>query len=185
MPNEWCACEQSEALFWRLDITYNADCWFWEGGGAAAFLCLCFSLIYAESYLTSTRVSSISLATPWQWALGSKHINSLRLLDVASTWPPIHRQLRARRALLQCKDVLLRSRRALLLYKVYGNSALLVLNRTSLKCNNALLALNWRHSRASVHGPHRTVEREPLPWQRARSAHVTYWLLWRILLAMS
>ena len=41
------------------------------------------------------------------------------------------------------KDVLLRTRRALLLYKVNGNSALLVLNETSLNCNNALLALNW------------------------------------------
>ena len=39
----------------------------------------------------------------------------------------------------------LRARRALLLYKVNGNSALLVLNGTSLICNNALLALNWRN----------------------------------------
>ena len=54
----------------------------------------------------------------------------------------ICRQLRARRALLQFKDVPLRTRRALLLYKVYGDSALLVLNGTSLICNNALLALN-------------------------------------------
>ena len=53
-----------------------------------------------------------------------------------------YRQLRARRALLQVKDVPLRTRRALLLYKVYGDSALLVLNGTSLICNNALLALN-------------------------------------------
>ena len=52
------------------------------------------------------------------------------------------RQLRARRALLQIKDVPLRTRRALLLYKVYGDSALLVLNGTSLNFNNALLALN-------------------------------------------
>ena len=28
--------------------------------------------------------------------------------------------------------------------------------------------------------PHRTVEHEPLPWKRARSAHVTYWVLWHI-----
>ena len=40
----------------------------------------------------------------------------------------------------------LRTRRALLLYKVNGNSALLVLNGTSLICNNALLALNWRYN---------------------------------------
>ena len=48
-------------------------------------------------------------------------------------------------ALLQLKDVPLRTRRALLLYKVNGNSALLVLNGTSLICYNALLALNWRY----------------------------------------
>ena len=41
-------------------------------------------------------------------------------------------------------DVLLRTKRVLLLYKVYGDSALLVLNSTSLNCNNALLALNWQ-----------------------------------------
>ena len=39
----------------------------------------------------------------------------------------------------------LRARRALLPLTLYSNSALLVLNRTSLSCNNALLALNWRH----------------------------------------
>ena len=50
--------------------------------------------------------------------------------------------LRTRRALLQLKDVPLRTRRALLLYKVNGNSALLVLNKTSLICNSALLALS-------------------------------------------
>ena len=49
---------------------------------------------------------------------------------------------RVRRALLLFKDVLLRTRRALLLYKVYGDSALLVLKGTSLNCNNSLLAVN-------------------------------------------
>ena len=51
-------------------------------------------------------------------------------------------QMKARRVLLQLKDVLLRTRRALSLYKVYGDSSLSVLNGTSLNCNNALLALN-------------------------------------------
>ena len=72
----------------------------------------------------------------------------------------LHQQLRTRRALLQLKDVLLRIRRVLSLYKVYGdsallilngislscNNALLILNRISLSCNNALLAPNWRYS---------------------------------------
>ena len=53
-----------------------------------------------------------------------------------------NRELRARRALLQFKDVPLRTRKALSLYNVYGDSALLVLSGTSLNCNNALLALN-------------------------------------------
>ena len=51
-------------------------------------------------------------------------------------------QLRAKGALMLFKDVLLRTRRALSLYEVHGNSALLVLNRTLLNSINAILALN-------------------------------------------
>ena len=40
------------------------------------------------------------------------------------------------------KDVPFRTRRALSLYKVYGDNALLVLNRTSFNGDSALLALN-------------------------------------------
>ena len=54
----------------------------------------------------------------------------------------VHRQLRARRALIQFKDVLLGTRRGLSLYKVDGDSALLVLNRTPFVSVNALLVLN-------------------------------------------
>ena len=50
------------------------------------------------------------------------------------------RQLRARRALSLFNDVL-RTRRVLSLYKFYGDSALLVLNRTLSNNDNALLAL--------------------------------------------
>ena len=57
----------------------------------------------------------------------------------------LYRQLRARRALLQIKDVPLRTRRVLLPMILYSSNALLVLNGTSLSCNNALLALNWRY----------------------------------------
>ena len=59
------------------------------------------------------------------------------------------------RALLQLKDVPLRSRRALSLYKVYVNSDLLVLNGTSLICNSALLALNWRYRSPCPPPPHK------------------------------
>ena len=53
----------------------------------------------------------------------------------------IYCQLISRRALSTFKDVLLRTRRALLLYNVYGDSILLVLNRTSLNSNSTFLAL--------------------------------------------
>ena len=46
----------------------------------------------------------------------------------------VYRQLRARRALLQFKDVPLRTRRVLSLYNVYGDSALLVLMLGSHCC---------------------------------------------------
>ena len=64
--------------------------------------------------------------------------------DIAFDMFPVevtYRQLRARRALLQIKNVPLRTRRELLPLTLYSDSALLVLNGTSLSCNNALLAL--------------------------------------------
>ena len=53
-----------------------------------------------------------------------------------------YRQLRARWALTLFKAVPFRTTRALLLYEVYGDRILLVLNRTFLNSINALLALN-------------------------------------------
>ena len=60
------------------------------------------------------------------------------------TFRHAYSQLRARRALSLYNDVPLRTRRALSLHKVYGNSALLVLNGISLNrvTVNALLVLN-------------------------------------------
>ena len=52
------------------------------------------------------------------------------------------RQLTAKRALSLFKDVLLRTRRALLPQTLYSDSNLLVLNGTSLNIDSALLALN-------------------------------------------
>ena len=54
-------------------------------------------------------------------------------------------QLRARRALMQFNNVPLRTRTALLLYKVYGDNALFVLNGTSMNSANALLVLSRRN----------------------------------------
>ena len=51
-------------------------------------------------------------------------------------------QLKARRALTLFDDVPLRTRRALSLNKLYGDSALLVLNTTLLNSVNALLVLS-------------------------------------------
>ena len=39
----------------------------------------------------------------------------------------------------------MRTRRVLLLYKVYGGNSRLVLTRTSLNSNNAHLFLSWRY----------------------------------------
>ena len=57
-------------------------------------------------------------------------------------WIVTNRQLRVRRALMMFKDVPLRTRRALSLYKVYGKNALLIISGTSLNNVKALLALN-------------------------------------------
>ena len=45
----------------------------------------------------------------------------------------------------------LRTRRVLLLYKVYGDSAFLVLNWTSLNSVTTLLALSWRYVYSCLH----------------------------------
>ena len=47
--------------------------------------------------------------------------------------------------LMLFEAVLLRTRRALSLYKVYDDNALLVLNPTSLKSTNALLVLSLQY----------------------------------------
>ena len=55
-----------------------------------------------------------------------------------------HHWLRARRTLM-FTNVALRTRRVLSPYTLYTESALLVLNGTSLNSINAILALNWWH----------------------------------------
>ena len=95
------------------------------------------------------------LATGWSRCQDFKHMplaelcmrshrsSRHQMIYTAAILELTYRQLRARRALLQIKDVPLRTRRGLLPLTLYSNSAFLVLNRTSLSCNNALLALNW------------------------------------------
>ena len=61
-----------------------------------------------------------------------KYIGTIFLIFLSIEWQKtypiyiLYSQLRARRALILFKDVPLRTRRALLMYKVYGESALLV-----------------------------------------------------------
>ena len=93
-----------------------------------------------------------------------------------------NRQLRARRALLQFKDVPLRTRKALFLYNVYNDSALLVLNRTSLICNNTLLALNWQNAH-NIHNkqfPNILFSVWMLTFSSSRRWNLNTWMDWII-----
>ena len=58
-------------------------------------------------------------------------------------WETEQTSIESRRALSIFKDVPLRTRKALSLYNINGDSALLVLNRTWLNSDNALLVFSW------------------------------------------
>ena len=75
-------------------------------------------------------------------------LQSIACTSTASKRYVLSVDMRTRRVLMQIKDVplSLRARRAFLLYKVYGDSALLVLNGTSLNSVNTLLALSWQYT---------------------------------------
>ena len=79
------------------------------------------------------------------WMLVLLEQLTINLTDDALEWNKQKRQQ-------SVKDVPLTTRRAQLLYKVYGDSTLLVLNRTSLNSDSALLALNWwKHHKTIWH----------------------------------
>ena len=61
-----------------------------------------------------------------------------------------YRQVSARRALSLLNDALLRARRVLSLYKVYGDSALLLPNQTSLNNITALVVLSRHYQQIPV-----------------------------------
>ena len=85
-------------------------------------------------------ISKLGHSPPCQYYL---YCNSFFIIPLFTTY----RQLRARRALItfqRCSGHL-RTRRALSQYNVYSDSALLVLNRTSLKSDSAIPALNWQY----------------------------------------
>ena len=82
-----------------------------------------------------------------------------------------HCQVRARRVLSIFKDVPLRTRRVLLPYTFYSNSALLVLNRTSLDIDSSLLAFNWQYVMSIVFR-HRNVPVCRFPIQKIFSKYL-------------
>ena len=97
-----------------------------------------FSIHGSSAWWSRTRFPGY----PGQSAQSDGHFGGQH--DVSKHTSTYH-QLRARKALSIFKDPPLRTRRALLLYKVEGDSALLVLNETSLNSDSALLALNWQY----------------------------------------
>ena len=113
-----------------------------------------FSVLYFDSLCNTPILTAIHRTIPhWDHFQPGQLLTRTTTCNSSGRCSPDSRgekseysRLRARRALLQFKDVPLKTRRALLPYTVYGDSALLVLNGTSLICNNALLALNWRYS---------------------------------------
>ena len=93
------------------------------------------------SWLGEVRVRSYTCS------FTSHEVMLYRLYEKCTLWkndhcPKTTCQLRARRVLKLFNDVLLRTRRALSPYTLYSDSAILVLNGTSLNIVNALLALN-------------------------------------------
>ena len=96
-------------------------------------------------------------------------------------------QLRARRVLLQFSDVPLRTRRGLSLYKVYGDSTLLVLSRTPLNSINALLVPSWwyLHKGNELLDMHVSINRNAIQLKSfkflRRYLLFRYFLTWQIL----
>ena len=121
-------------ISWEPEGHYHYSKMFcWEPEGRCTKSMVTSALLVLNGTSLKSDIDSTLLALNWWYIhLNYTHKNCL------------NRQLRARRALLQIKDVPLRTRRALSPYTLYSNNALLVLNGTSLNYNNGLLALNWR-----------------------------------------
>ena len=84
-------------------------------------------------------LSCVKLEYSLVWKLIGKCIS---LKALANT---VYCHLRARMGLMVFKNVPLRTRRALSLYEIDGDSALLALNKTSLNSINTLLAIGRRY----------------------------------------
>ena len=112
-----------------VKIHFNFWILFHTASWPAASSSLQLSILKSESMMTaSTSKTACQLVKPSSKISTSNILNSKYHL----LWCITYGQLWARRALMQFKDVPLRTRRGLSLYKVYGISALLVLNGTTL-----------------------------------------------------
>ena len=136
-PQITSGCESCEASLIPSEISRKTNWHFRCRYGCDIFTCGMLKWLPRHLFISLIHILSFCETA---FSLFSLVVSFLLLTD----WV-VYRQLRARRVLLQLKDVLLRTRRALLLYKVNGNSALLFLNGTSLICNSALLPLSWRY----------------------------------------
>ena len=118
----------------------NKYCFFFGGGGQGwvelchsfAFWCALLLLLFAEFIVMRMSLGK----TLWIFSKPLILFKWFHWMCIKQSWggaTMTYRQLRARRALFQIKDVLLRTRRALLPLTLYSNSALLVLNGKHLE----------------------------------------------------
>ena len=99
--------------------------------------------IFKNVWIRRKKIFVLKIIFPGEWiSLLLEHI-TVYCTKTLMIHACVYHHLRDRRALSQFNDILLRTRRALMLYKVCGNSAHLVLKGTSLNGDNALLALKW------------------------------------------
>ena len=157
MIQDW-RIPSSEFVCLNLDLRVSSEFrrdsvrdWVISGGSRGDFSTPQSSMTFTTAWMTSS-------LTGETWSLNASRSSSqtwsrtfsISLTLAFSCWKTnwTNCQLRARRALMPFKDVLLRTRWAQARHNVYDDSALLVLNRIWLNSVNALLALkqqNWRY----------------------------------------
>ena len=134
------------------------------------------------SWRQTRSIPRAPLNTTWKYSL-ILFIFIFFLFNMICHWHrrALHCQLWVRRALVQFKDVLLRTRRGLSLYKAYGDSTLLLLNGPSFVSMNALLALSRRHIHFHINGYfHQNNQGKELPGIYLICLFI-YILLWTLL----
>ena len=107
----------------------------------------CFNAGKKSEFLKRMFHCGLKCVTSWpqhllKWCNNTNYDTNIYLIE----WIWTFCQFRVRRALLLFNVVPLRTRRGLLMYKVCGNSALLVLKWTSLNSDNALMVLTRQYT---------------------------------------